>query len=105
MFKVIRPLSVLMVCASGLTAQTADMVFTNASVLTMNDDAPTAEAVAVVDNKITYVGDAAGVAALVGDNVEGMLQAARANGEGGEEAAEGEDEQVRRNCLGGDPED
>lgn len=51
-------------------AQNADMVFTNASVLTMNDDNPTAEAVAVTGNQITYVGDAAGAEALVGDNTE-----------------------------------
>ncbi len=59
-----------MLFATTLTAQTADMVFTNASVLTMDDANPTAEAVAVVDNKITYVGDAAGAATLVGDNTE-----------------------------------
>ncbi len=56
--------------ATALYAQTADMVFTNASVLTMNDDAPTAQAVAVTGNEITYVGDAAGAEALVGDNTE-----------------------------------
>lgn len=56
--------------ATTVSAQTADMVFTNASVLTMDDANPTAEAVAVVENKITYVGNAAGAAALVGDNTE-----------------------------------
>lgn len=64
-------LSLLLACsASVAAAQTADMVFTNASVLTMNDDNPTAEAVAVTGNEITYVGDAAGAEALVGDNTE-----------------------------------
>lgn len=64
-------LSLLLVCSSSITfAQTAEMVFTNASVLTMNDDKPTAEAVAVEGNKIIYVGDAAGAQALVGDGTE-----------------------------------
>lgn len=55
---------------SSVSAQTADMVFTNASVLTMNDDSPTAEAVAVTGNEITYVGDAAGAQALIADETE-----------------------------------
>lgn len=61
------------ICAlmsSAAIGQTADMVFTNASVLTMNDDNPMAEAVAVEGNKIIYVGDAAGTQALVGDGTE-----------------------------------
>ncbi len=56
--------------AAAVSAQTADMVFTNASVLTMDDDNPTAEAVAVTGNEITYVGDAAGIEALIGDGTE-----------------------------------
>ncbi|TCL01256.1 hypothetical protein BXY66_2568 [Shimia isoporae] len=59
-----------LVFVSALSAQSADMVFTNASVLTMSDDNPTAEAVAVTGNEITYVGDAAGAQALIGDNTE-----------------------------------
>ncbi|MEX0281606.1 MAG: amidohydrolase [Arenibacterium sp.] len=55
---------------SSLSAQTADMVFTNASVLTMNDDNPTAEAVAVTRNEITYVGTTAGARALIGEDTE-----------------------------------
>ena len=43
---------------ASAAAQTADKVFTNASVLTMNDKAPTAEAVAVQGNKIIFVGSA-----------------------------------------------
>lgn len=63
--------ALLLACSTSIVfAQTADMVFTNASVLTMNDDNPTAEAVAVTGNQITYVGDAAGAEALVGDNTE-----------------------------------
>ncbi|SLN19842.1 N-substituted formamide deformylase precursor [Falsiruegeria litorea R37] len=56
--------------ASPVLSQTADMVFTNASVLTMNDAQPTAEAVAVTGNKITFVGSAADVQAVIGDNTE-----------------------------------
>lgn len=56
--------------AGAASAQTADMVFTNASVLTMDDASPTAEAVAVTGNEITYVGDAVGAQALVGANTE-----------------------------------
>ena len=61
--------SALLVAAPVL-AQPADTVFTNAAVLTMNDDNPTAQAVAVTGNEITYVGDAAGAQALTGDGTE-----------------------------------
>lgn len=44
----------------------ADFVFTNAKVYTVDDARPWAEAVAVKDNEIIYVGDAAGAEALVG---------------------------------------
>ncbi len=70
MLKNLPLLSIPLLFATALTAQTADMVFTNASVLTMNDDAPSAEAVAVTGNEISYVGDAAGAQALIGDNTE-----------------------------------
>ncbi|WP_171124805.1 MULTISPECIES: amidohydrolase [unclassified Ruegeria] len=60
----------LLVSSTALYAQAADLVFTNASVLTMNDDAPTAQAVAVTGNKITYVGDIAGADTLIDDNTE-----------------------------------
>lgn len=56
--------------ASPGVAQTADMVFTNASVLTMNDAQPTAEAVAVIGNKISFVGSAADAQALIGDTTQ-----------------------------------
>ncbi len=46
------------------------MIFTNASVLTMDDANPSAQAVAVTGNEISYVGDTAGAQALVGDNTE-----------------------------------
>ncbi len=63
-------ITVALFAGTSLSAQTADMVFTNASVLTMDDSSPTAEAVAVTGNQITYVGDAAGVEALIGDSTE-----------------------------------
>ncbi|MCP4302903.1 MAG: amidohydrolase family protein, partial [Gammaproteobacteria bacterium] len=44
----------------------ADVVFTNATVYTVDNTQPWAEAVAVKGNEIVYVGDAAGVEALVG---------------------------------------
>ena len=56
----------------------ADVVFTNARVYTVDDAAPWAEAVAVKGDEIVYVGDAAGVEAMVGDatqvrDVQGQL--------------------------------
>jgi predicted amidohydrolase YtcJ len=45
---------------------TADVVFTNARVYTVDEAQPWAEAIAVKGNEIIYVGDAAGVEALVG---------------------------------------
>ncbi len=63
-------IAALLVSSTSLYAQAADLVFTNASVLTMNDDVPTAQAVAVTGNQISYVGDVAGAEALVGENTE-----------------------------------
>ncbi len=70
MKKLTLSIAALLVSSTALYAQAADLVFTNASVLTMNDDAPTAQAVAVTGNQISYVGDAAGAEALIGDNTE-----------------------------------
>ena len=52
------------------TDDSADFVFTNAKVYTVNDAAPWAEAVAVKDDKIVYVGDAAGVGRLIDANTK-----------------------------------
>ena len=49
------------------SAGTADLVLTNANVITMSDAAPRAEAVAITDDGISAVGDRANVEALVGD--------------------------------------
>ena len=54
----------------GETSQIDDYIFTNAKVYTVDEAQPWAEAVAVKDNKIVYVGDAAGADALVGDGTE-----------------------------------
>jgi len=52
--------------ASGASAQTADVVFTNADIRTMDEANPTAQAVAITGNRITYVGDNAGARSLIG---------------------------------------
>lgn len=48
----------------------ADYVFTNAVVYTVNDHQPWAEAVAIKENRITYVGPQAGTADHIGPNTE-----------------------------------
>ena len=44
--------------ASPLFAREAEIIFTNAAVLTMEDTNPTAEAVAITGDEIIFVGDA-----------------------------------------------
>lgn len=63
-------LAALLMTSTAAVAQTADMVFTNASVLTMDDANPTAEAVAVEGNKIIFVGSSADAQKYVGDGTE-----------------------------------
>ena len=54
--------------ASGMVwAETADYVFTNGRVYTVNPEREWVEAVAVSGNKIVYVGDNAGAEALISD--------------------------------------
>jgi predicted amidohydrolase YtcJ len=50
-------------CAGDAPADAADLILTNATVHTVNDAQPSAEAVAVRGDEIVYVGDAAGAAA------------------------------------------
>jgi len=57
---------------SCATRQSADVVFTNGKVYTVNPDQPWAEAVAVKGNEIVYVGDDAGAAAFVGSGTESI---------------------------------
>ena len=54
----------------GSATSAADIVFLNGTVLTMDEANPEAEAVAVLGNKIVYVGSAEGATALIGDNTE-----------------------------------
>lgn len=60
----------LLALSSAAFGQTADVVFTNADVVTMDGNNPSANAVAVVGNEISYVGDRAGVEAFIGDGTE-----------------------------------
>ena len=46
----------------------ADSVFRNANIYTMDDENPTATAIAVKDGRLVYVGDEAGVEAFIGES-------------------------------------
>lgn len=64
-------LSIVSLSACGDKAvleNTADLIFTNAKVYTVDANNPWAEAVAVKGNQILYVGDSAGAEALIGDS-------------------------------------
>lgn len=50
--------------------ETADMVFTNGNIITVNEGQPSAEAVAVKDNKIVFVGSSEDVKAFIGEGTE-----------------------------------
>ncbi|PMK02152.1 amidohydrolase [Vibrio sp. 10N.261.55.A7] len=54
---------------SAKSTLSADYIFTNAKVYTVNEKQPWAEAVVVDDNKIVYVGDAQGAKAYSSDNI------------------------------------
>ena len=56
---------------------TADVVFTNGKVYTINEAQEWAEAVAVRGNEIVYVGDSSGAAAYVGEGTESIDLAGR----------------------------
>ena len=57
--------------ATGLAwAQGADLVLTNAAIYTMDADRPTAEAIAVTDEQISYIGSADGVSSMIGADTE-----------------------------------
>jgi len=53
-------------CASAPVVQQADMVLTGGAIYTVNPAQPWASAVAIGNGKIVYVGDGAGVEALIG---------------------------------------
>ncbi len=61
-------LGLLVASHSGLAAVTADTVFLNGHVLTLDDNLPTAEAVAVKDGNILSVGTRTEIMASVGNN-------------------------------------
>lgn len=61
-----RQLAFFLLLPAVLPAQSADLVLRNTTVYTVNAKAPNAQAVAVKDGKIVYVGSDAGVAKFVG---------------------------------------
>lgn len=63
-------LAVLCVSPALLAAQAADYVFSGGKVYTLDKKQPWAEAVAVKDNKIVYVGDAKGAKPFIGDKTK-----------------------------------
>jgi predicted amidohydrolase YtcJ len=63
-----QALSTTVLALENQALSPADRVFTNADVITMNRDAPRAEAVAISGNQIVYVGTNAGAAAYIGEN-------------------------------------
>jgi predicted amidohydrolase YtcJ len=60
----------LAACSSGGSSDVADMVITNAAVYTVDKDNTIAEAVAVKDGMIVYVGDSAGVEKFTGSSTK-----------------------------------
>jgi len=54
----------------SLSAETADAIYHNGTILTINDAEPTAEAVAVKDGKILAVGQETEVLKTVGENTK-----------------------------------
>jgi len=59
--------SMYLVASSSLGSETADIIYHNGTILTINDDQPAAEAVAVKDGKILAVGDEADVLKTKGE--------------------------------------
>ena len=58
----------LAACGGKQANPGVDAVFLNANVYTVNEAQPSAEAVAIDDGEIVYVGDNAGAQALIGDD-------------------------------------
>ena len=63
---VITFLGAALINLTVFAAEPADVVFTNADIRTMDKANPTAQAVAITGNSITYVGDNAGTKAFIG---------------------------------------
>ena len=71
--KLLFPILILIIIAQTPAANatdTADYVYTNAKVYTVDETQPWAEAVTVQGNKIVYVGDTAGAEALISSDTE-----------------------------------
>ncbi len=64
------PIVSLVVACSGEPENAADTVFTNARVYTVNTEQPWAEAIAIKDENVVYVGDNDGAKAFVGKATE-----------------------------------
>lgn len=62
--------ALLAACAQAPVITPVDRVFTGGPVFTVNPEQPWAEAVAVDDGRIVYVGDTGGVEALIGPETE-----------------------------------
>lgn len=60
----------LAACRGGKDEDAAELVFVNARVYTMDEAGTVAEAVAVTDGRVVYVGDTEGAEALAGDGTE-----------------------------------
>ena len=65
-----RAAAVLLLSATSLSAQTADRVLLNGDIETMNRVQPRAEALAIKDGKILFVGGSADAQAFVGDGTD-----------------------------------
>lgn len=63
-------LTATVLTTTGLAAQTADTIFLNAAVHTMDPDTPRAEAVAVAGDEILFIGTSIDAAAFQGDGTE-----------------------------------
>ena len=63
-------IALLISCKTETKKETADMVFTNGNVITVDEAQPKAEAVAIKDNKIVFVGSSEDVKAFIGEGTE-----------------------------------
>jgi predicted amidohydrolase YtcJ len=63
-------LATVLVCMSTVKNETADMVVINATVMTINDSNPTAEAFAIKDGKFIAIGSSEEIKNYIGDNTK-----------------------------------
>ena len=72
LFKLITALfiTLLIGCTTKNKTDIADKVFTNGNVITINEAQPSAEAVAIKDNKIIFVGSTKDAEAFIGEGTE-----------------------------------